>query len=379
MSRENQIRFWLAGLAVFALLLYLLSSVLMPFVAGMAVAYFLDPVADRLEKAGASRLVAASLIVAAFFVTVVLLLVLLFPLLQAQILGLIGKVPDAVQFFRDQAAVLVEGLRDRLSPEDMARLRDAAGGYVGNAIQWLGGLVKGLLSGGLVVFELVSLAIITPLVSFYLLRDWDHIVEKVDGYLPRRPAPVIRAQVKAIDATIAGFVRGQATVCLILAAFYGIALTLAGLEFGLLVGLSAGLISFIPYFGALFGGAMALGIAIAQFPDWGPVAVIAAIFAAGQVAEGNFLTPKLVGGRVGLHPVWVIFALLAGGALFGFTGLLLAVPVAAVIGVLVRFSLDQYKNSALYHGTSAAAKAAALSSAALISEREAGDGGDQTP
>jgi predicted PurR-regulated permease PerM len=200
------------------------------------------------------------------------------------------------------------------------------------------------------LFQLISLVVITPLVSFYLLRDWDRIVERIDAYLPRGSAPAIHDQFGKIDRTLAGFIRGQATVCLILGAFYAVGLSLVGLEFGLLIGLGTGLISFIPYFGMMVGLAVGISVALAQFSGLGSVALVAAVFAVGQVAEGNFLTPKLVGDRVGLHPVWVIFALLAGGTLFGFTGILLAVPAAAVIGVLVRFTLESYRDSRLYEG-----------------------------
>jgi predicted PurR-regulated permease PerM len=350
-TREKQAWFWIAGIAVFVLLLYALRGVLTPFVAGMAVAYFLDPVADKLEEWGASRLVATILITMAFFAILIVGLVIMFPLLQAQVVGLIARIPDAIRFLREQAAPLAEGLQAQLGAEEMERLRGSVGDYVGEAIRWLGGLLKGLWSGGLALVELASLIFITPLVSFYLLRDWDRIVERVDSLLPRDAAPSIRAGMAEIDQTIAAFVRGQATVCLFLAVFYGIGLTLVGLDFGLLVGLSAGVISFIPYFGMLVGMAVALGIAFTQFADWVPFALIAVVFGVGQLIEGNFLTPKLVGDKVGLHPVWVVFALLAGGALFGFTGLLLAVPLAAVIGIGVRHGAARYLASPLYQGS----------------------------
>ncbi len=350
MTRGGRLAAWLSGFVVFVLLLFLLSDVLMPFVTGMAVAYFLDPVVDKLEEKGASRALAAASIIAAFFIAVVALLVLLFPLMQAQVLGLLGRIPDLVEALRDRAAPLLEQLQARLSEQEMERLGSVAGVVAGEAGQWIKGLLKGLWSGGMAVFSVVSLIVLTPLVSFYLLRDWDRIVALVDDYLPRDSAPTIRAQVAEIDRTIAGFARGQATVCLILAAFYGAGLTLVGLDFGLLVGFGTGLISFIPYFGMLVGFAVAFGIALAQFSEWTPIVLVAVVFAIGQVGEGYFLTPKLVGDRVGLHPVWVIFALLAGGSLFGFTGILLAVPAAAVIGVLVRFALARYRESRLYTG-----------------------------
>jgi predicted PurR-regulated permease PerM len=196
----------------------------------------------------------------------------------------------------------------------------------------------------------LSLIIITPIVAFYLLRDWDAITAKVDSWLPRQNAPTIREQFLAIDGTIAGFVRGQSTVCLVLAALYGISLTVIGLKSGLMVGIGAGLISFVPYLGAAMGMVIGVGIAIVQFPEWTTIAIVGGVFLFGQTLESYVLTPRLVGDRVGLHPVWIIFALLAGGAVMGFTGVLIAVPAAAVIGVLIRFSLTRYMASDLYSG-----------------------------
>ena len=338
----------LAGLAVFCGLVYLLSGVLMPFVAGVAVAYFLDPVADRLERAGCSRAVAAVLIIATFFLAAALLLALLIPVLQAQVAGFIGRVPAYADALRGFLAPLLERLAAALPGLDMGELRAAAGSQAGTAMQWLGGLIGGLFRGGVALVNLVSLAVIMPLVAFYLVRDWDRLVEQVDGLLPRRIAPSVREQAAEIDRTLAAFVRGQATVCLLLGAFYAIGLSLVGLDFGLVVGLATGLVSFVPYFGMALGLAVGLAIAFAQFSDWVPIALVGAVFAAGQVIEGNFLTPRLVGERVGLHPVWVIFAVLAGGSLIGFTGVILSIPLAATIGVLVRFAVARYRQSRLY-------------------------------
>ncbi len=350
MTRERQILFWVVLIAAFVTLLSLLSGVLMPFVAGMAVAYFLDPLADKLEKAGASRALAAALIIFAFFATAVGVAVLLFPLLQGQVAVLLSHIPDLVQSLRDLAEPFIRQVWADLPADAVQKIQDAAGSFAGDAVQWMGGMLAGLWSGGLAFFNLLSLILITPLVAFYLLRDWNRIVARLDGLLPRDFAPVIREQAREIDKTIAGFVRGQASLCLVLAAYYGLGLTLVGLQSGLLVGIGAGVISFIPYIGASVGLVVGVGIALAQFSDWTPIVLVAAVFLAGQTAESYLLTPKLVGERVGLSPIWIIFALLAGGALFGLTGVLLAVPISAVIGVLVRFSLKRYRESRLFLG-----------------------------
>lgn len=348
MTRRERQAFWLIFLAAFVLAIYVMRDVLLPFVAGMAVAYLLDPVVDRLERVKVGRTVATLLVLLAFFVLSIGTLLLLVPLLQAQI-----------EEFARAAPGYMETIRNRLEP----LLRDLAAGFdqnaalgklpdlAGNALSWLGNLLGRLLSGGAWLVNVISILVITPIVSFYLLRDWDKMVAAVDGWLPRAQAGTIREQMQAVDRTLAAFVRGQGTVCLILGVFYAVGLSVAGLDFGLVIGLFAGLISFVPFVGSILGAILSVGLAMAQFDTWQPVAIIAAIFMVGQVIEGNFLTPNLVGDAVGLHPVWVIFALLAGGALFGFLGVLLAVPVAAVIGVLTRFALEHYLASPLHlHG-----------------------------
>lgn len=348
MTHDTKIRFWALALLLFVAALWLLRGILLPFVAGMAVAYFLDPLADRLERLGVSRMLATSIITVGFVVVLVMVLVLLVPLLQAQVGSFIVRIPDYVDSLINRAQPLLERAQDYLSPNDVKRLRAAVGEYAGTAIAWLGGLLKDVLVGGVAIFNILSLMFITPVVAFYLLRDWDLIVGQVDALLPRRNAPVIREQLDEINKTLAGFVRGQALVCLLLAAFYGVGLTLVGLDVGLILGIAAGLVSFIPYVGAIAGFAFGVLLAIAESHEWVLPAMVAGVFLVGQVIESNFLTPKLVGDRVGLHPVWIIFALLAAGSLFGFVGILLAVPVAAALGVLVRFAMARYLASPLY-------------------------------
>lgn len=353
MTRTSQIRFWLVGLTVFVVLLYLLRGVLLPFVAGMAVAYFLDPVADRLERLGTSRLAATTIITAGFFLAVVAVILLLLPLIQHQVSAFAGRVPAYLDGLMAWLEPVLQNLRALLAPEDFERLKAAAGDYVGTVAGWAATVLKGVLSGSLAVVNILSLIFITPIVTFYFLRDWDRMTGKVDSWLPRHHADTIRTQFCEIDRILSGFVRGQGMVVLFLAAYYGIGLSLVGLDLGLVVGIGAGLISFIPYLGTIVGILVGLALAFAQSPDWVLPAMVAGVFLVGQMIEGNFLTPKLVGDRVGLHPVWIIFALLAGAALFGFLGVLMAVPVAAVIGVLIRFSLGNYLNSPLYRGDAA--------------------------
>ncbi len=351
MSLRARILAWIGVFAVFLLLVSVLRQILFPFVAGFAIAYFLDPVCDRLEKVGMSRTWATVTVTGVFFILFIFVLALLVPLLYGQVVQFVENVPHYVSVLENKAAALFEPLRGYIeSGEAKLKVRQFLQANVGDVarivLRFLGNLVSGLE----LTFSLISLFVITPVVAFYLLRDWDLIVAKVDGWLPRDNATTIREQVRLIDGTMSAFVRGQVTVCLLLGLFYGIALTLAGLDFGLVLGLATGLISFVPYFGLFIGFVIGIALALAQFDSLVQVGIVAAIFAVGQVIEGNFVTPKLVGDRVNLHAVWIIFALLAGGALFGFVGVLLAIPGAAVIGVLVRFAIAQYRQSPMYLG-----------------------------
>ena len=348
MTYQQRTWAWAIGLTVFLLLLYLLRGVMLPFVAGMAVAYFLDPACDWLEKKGSSRMTATVLITAGFFLAAMLLLVLLAPVAFNQIVELFNKIPDYADAVRGKIAPLLAWLEPYIGKDGVTELLQTLKASTGDAVKWLARLAGGMANQLEALANLLSLLLITPIVSFYLLRDWDHLVARVDSWLPRAHVETIRQQFREIDRTLAGFVRGQVTVCIILGSFYGIGLTLVGLDFGFIIGFATGLVSFVPFFGMLAGFVVGMGLAIAQFDSWLYVGLVAAVFAAGQVLEGNFLTPKMVGERVGLHAVWVIFALLACGALFGFVGVLLAVPLAAVVGVLVRFGMDRYLESPLY-------------------------------
>src|SRR3954469_1087855 len=352
MPVQRHIGFWLAALVVVALTLYLLREVLLPFVAGMALAYVLDPIVDRLERLGLGRLGATILILALFILAFVLALVVFIPLAVHQLAGFGANLPAYVE--RIQALIAEQGgpLIDKLGGSGaLADMQKSIGDLVRQGAAWIAGFLRGLWSGGQAIISVFALLIVTPVVAFYLLVDWDHMVAVVDGWLPRRHRDTVRMLAREIDRAIAGFIRGQAAICLILGTFYAVGLSLIGLNFGALIGMSAGLLSFIPYVGSLTGLVLSLAVAIVQFwPDWTWIAATLGIFVTGQFVEGNILSPKLVGASVGLHPVWLMFALFAFGALFGFVGLLLAVPLAAVAGVLGRFALKKYLESAPYHG-----------------------------
>jgi len=355
MTVRAQLWFWFGLLVAFIVALWAIGGILLPFVAGMAVAYLLDPTTDRIERLKIGRTTATTCVTAIFFLFVFGVLALVIPLIQGQMIALADKFPAYRVAVEEQVTPLFAFVQSHVSPEVWVRIQEMIGVASGDLTRWFVQFIKNLISSGVALANLVSLLLITPVVAFYLLRDWDLIVAKIDMWLPRNHAPVIRKQINEIDRILAAFVRGQITVCVILGLFYGISLSLIGLDFGFLVGFMTGLLAFVPYFGMLLGLVVGLGIAIFQFSDWLPILGVAAVFLIGQIAEGNFITPKLVGDRVGLHPVWIIFALLAGGTLFGFVGILVAVPVAAATGVLIRFALAQYMGSSLYKGESAAA------------------------
>ena len=351
MSLQRQLLWWLGIIAITVLVLLLLRSILLPFVAGMVLAYLLDPFADRLERRGLSRTLATSLIVGLVVLAFILVLVLLAPVVMRQLVALARKLPDLAYALERLLARYAPDLLGRIEQGNPGELQQSLGSLVGQGASWIGSAVDALWSGGQALVGTLSLLLITPVVAFYLLVDWDKMVSEVDRWLPRRHAVVIRELAREINLALAGFIRGQVLVCLLLGTFYAVGLTAIGLNFGLVIGMGAGLLSFIPYVGTIMGFLASTGVALFQFwPDWTWIVATVAIFVVGQVIEGNVLQPKLIGSYVGLHPVWLMFALLAFGSLFGFVGLLLAVPLAAAVGVLARFALRQYMASALYTG-----------------------------
>jgi predicted PurR-regulated permease PerM len=340
----------LVGVAVvFWLVLELFASVLLPFVAAAGVAYFLDPLASRLERAGVRRALAAGLLIFALLALGLLFALLLYPLIIAQLGILISRVPSYILMVRDLLNEAIARLQERLGPEFFDdRLRELVSSQAGAMLSFLTSALRQLVGGGFALFNVLTLMVVTPIVAFYLLRDWPSVVDRVDSWLPRRYRDVLRAQAREVDRILSAWLRGQALCCLVLALYYAMALSAVGLDLGLIVGLSSGLLSFIPYVGTVTGCITSLALASAQFQSWTGVGMVAGVFVLGQALEGYVIYPRFLGDRVELHAVWVIFALFAGGAAFGFLGVLLAVPVAATIGVLCRFWLRRYLASPLY-------------------------------
>jgi predicted PurR-regulated permease PerM len=345
---RDQLKYWGAAAVAISVTLWSLGDVLLPFVLGGAIAYFLDPVADRLERIGCTRTMATGLITIVGIVAFVLLMLWVIPTLIGQAVELFNVAPTLFANLRD---FLTERFPDIMVADSPLRKSLVS---IGETIQSRGGeLLNTVLSSAAGIINIVMLFVIVPVVAVYLLLDWDRMVGRIDELLPRDHAPTIRKLASDIDRTLASFIRGMGTVCIILGTYYAIALMLIGLQFGLVVGFIAGLVTFIPYLGALIGGALAIGLALFQFwGDWLSIGMVAGVFVLGQVIEGNVLTPKLVGSSVGLHPVWLILALSIFGSLFGFVGMLVAVPMAASIGVITRFAANQYLSSRLYRGLS---------------------------
>lgn len=343
--------FWVGLGLVFLLFLFLIRSILLPFVLGMMIAYFLDPAADWLEKKKFSREGATGLLIVGFFSLLVVALLALSPMLLNQFQGLMQSLPEYMGELRKYLDPIVSDVWKKYgSGNTVEDAKAAATNLSGPLLGVAKNVVAGLFTSGMAFFNTIAMLVLTPVVAFYLLRDYDHMVMHVDRLLPRDHAQTIREQVRLMDDTISGYLRGQVNVCLILSVFYAVALSASGLKYGFLIGIVTGLISFIPYVGALSSFAVTMLVAVFQFDEIWRVLLVMGIFGIGQFLEGNVLVPKLVGSKVGLHPAWVIFGMLAGGALFGFVGILLAVPLSAIIGVLVRFAVAQYKRSSMYQG-----------------------------
>ncbi|MFZ0494493.1 MAG: AI-2E family transporter [Methylocella sp.] len=362
MRIEWQIGFWISAFLLLVLMLWLFSGVLLPFAAAVALGYLFDPVADRLERLGFNRLGATLLIMACLALVLVLIAVFIVPILWRQLASFIEALPayaakleglisaETERLSREYGGVLMRKLG--LGNTGGAELANATHDLVAQAAQWATSFLNSLLTGGAALISLISLLVVTPVVFFYMLLDWDKMIATIDGLVPLRHRETVRALAREINTAMEGFLRGQALVCLFLGAWYGIGLSLIGLNFGLLIGITAGVLSFVPYVGSLTALVLSPAVAIVQdWPQWKLLAMSLGVVLTGQFLEGNILSPKLVGASVGLHPVWLIFALLAFGSLFGFTGLITAVPFAAAAGVIMRFAVRRYRESNLYAGT----------------------------
>ncbi len=348
-TRGQRLALVLGILFALVFAVWLFSAILTPFVLAGCIAYFMDPPATRLSRLGVPRSLSAFLLILALAAFALLALLLLYPLLIAQITILVQRLPSYVVGIGTLVRDALERAQEAFGPEVVdTRLRDLAVTQAGQMVTFLGTAVARLIGGGVALFNVFTLVVVTPVVAFYLLRDWPRIVARVESWLPRRSAHTLRQLARDTDRVLSAWLRGQLLCCAVLAIYYAVALSLIGLELGLIVGLMAGALSFIPYVGSLTGFVVAVLLAAAQFGSWSGVGLVVAIFVVGQTVEGYVIYPRLLGDRVELHAVWVIFALFAGGVAFGFLGVLLAVPMAAAIGVIARFWLRRYLESPLY-------------------------------
>lgn len=363
MRIEWQIGFWAGAFLLLVLFLWLFSDVLMPFAAGVALGYLLNPIVDRLDKLGLSRLGATFFVMAWLMLVVVLISILIVPAAWNQLSSLIDAFPAFAVKLKDLIATETERITREyggvllqkfgLGNKGGGGLANATNDLVAQGAQWVAAFLNSLLSRGAALISLISLIVVTPVVAFYMLLDWNKMIAAIDGLVPLRHRETVRELAREIDRAMAGFLRGQSIVCLFLGAWYGIGFSLIGLKYGLLIGITAGILSFIPYVGSITALGLSSVLAIAQdWPQWKLLMMSLGVFLTGQFLEGNILSPKLVGDSIGLHPVWLIFALLAFGSLFGFTGLIVAVPFAAAAGVILRFAVKRYRESNLYTYTS---------------------------
>jgi len=359
MSLERQLLLW--GLALFALLalLYSLSSILTPFVAGTVLGYLLNPVADRLKAAGLSRLGAAVLLLGVFILVVGMAGLLLFPLLARQFEGFVTSLPGYLAALQElfsewsgkltsdyNAFLKAHGLEASMPTLDLQKY---VNDFIGENAANIGGFARSLLSRGVALINIVSVVVVTPVVAFYMLLDWEEMVEILDGLSPPRYREEVRQLAHEIDQAMAGFLRGQSAVCLFLGSWYALGLSFIGLNFGFLIGVIAGFLSLIPFVGSITAFVLSISVALVQgWPEWRLPLEAIAVVSIGLFLDGNVLSPRLVGASVGLHPVWLMFALFAFGALFGFVGMIVAVPVAAAMGVMLRFLARRYRASDYY-------------------------------
>ncbi|MFZ4125274.1 MAG: AI-2E family transporter [Rickettsiales bacterium] len=343
-SRFIQLIFWATVIVLFIIFLQSIRPILLPFVVGMMVAYLFDPLVDRLERLAFSRTSATATVTVTFFVALTAIIMWLGPLLYHQLAGVLSAIPDLLReaqiAMKHHGAPILAllGQEGDLQSSELAQQTLAAATNV----------IKSVMVSSAAALNLASMLLITPIVCFYLLRDWDKMVASIDRLLPRAYAATIREQVLLIDSTLSGYLRGQVTVMAMLSIYYAITLSIVAVPFSLILAFIAGLFIIIPYVGTLISTALAVGIAYMNFGfEWQTMAVIG-IYVVGQILESQILTPKVIGDRVGLHPLWMVFGMLAGAVLLGFAGVLLAVPITAVLGVLVRFAVGRYLESPFY-------------------------------
>lgn len=350
MKLKKTTLFWIITIIILCTLAFVLKGILLPFILSFVLAYVLNPLVLKLQKHHFNRTWATGVIIVGLLLILLLSVLILIPVLQAQIISFAVKVPTLANALWIKVQPLFDMIKEHISETQLDYLKETISAQTADLMNDMSTTLMKLFTGWSALFNIISFIVITPVVTFYLLDDWNILVEKVKSLYPRKKADFINQKANEVDEALSAFIRGQAVVCLFLALFYGFGLTAVNLDFGFSIGFIAGIFSFIPYVGSLTGFTLSLLLAFTQSADWALFAGILMVFGIGQFLEGYVLTPKLVGDKIGLHPVWVIFALMAFGSLFGFIGVLLAVPVAAVLGVIVRTLIEFYKKSIYYKG-----------------------------
>ena len=350
MTIRQQSLFWVWAFLAVLLILYVISDVLLPFVLGIILAYLLNPLTTRLERLRLSRTLAALIVSGAVVLIFAIAAALAVPFIASEIAKMIANLPETIRnlqrFAADQGAPIIERIG---GPDAVGEVQKSIGEMMRSAGSLLGDALAYIWSGGEAVMNAFMLIVVTPIIAFYLLIDWPRFTQTLDAWLPRRHDDTVRRLWGEMDRAIGGFLRGQTIVVAMLAVFYVAALSAIGLNYGVLIGVGAGLLSFVPLVGAVTGFIVSGIVALVQFwPQWWMIALTLGVFVLGQFVEGYVIAPKIVGEATGVHPVWLMFALFVFGYLFGFVGLLLAVPLAAMIAVLCRFALDKYLESSLY-------------------------------
>jgi predicted PurR-regulated permease PerM len=345
---KTQLLFWLGAFTFFLGFVWLFNDILTPFVLGIVIAYLLNPLVKKFSTKGVQRTTSSAVIILLFFIIVTAIIILVAPIVARESSALIDDLPGYLDKFFKTIQPYTTWFQQSFGEGYIADAQSFVKENVSKILTVSGGIAGSIAAGGQAVAGLLTTLVLTPLVAFFMMREWPAITKWVEDLIPRQNEKMIRDLLQQIDTKLAGFIRGQLTVAFVLGLIYAIALTIAGLNYGFLIGVTAGFLSIIPMVGSTLGLIVSVLVAWFQAGEWSYVAIIAAIFIVGQIVEGNLLTPKLVGDSVGLHPLWILFALMAGGSLFGILGMILAVPVAAVIGVLMSFAIVQYKKSGLY-------------------------------
>jgi predicted PurR-regulated permease PerM len=340
--------FMLLGLTALVGGLYSLGSILMPFLAGFIGAYTLNAPVTWLSKQYLSRGLASAFLVLSLIIILITLMFVALPYLQQQLFLLASTIPRLIETLFQSIAPTLERISQDYGTPSADELKTQVISHLGDILTWSVRVLTNLLSNGMALANLLSLVILTPVITFYLLKDWPRMISRIDGLLPAKWASQIRNHIATVHYTLSSYAKGQAIICLILMILYSTSLGIIGLKQGVIVGILTGFMSFIPYIGMLIGYMTSLGISFADFTNWSSIGFVTLIFISISLIEGNVLIPRFIGQKIGLHPVWIIFALLAAGTWFGFMGILLALPITATLGVIARIILNWYVETPFY-------------------------------